>query len=442
MKWKKIVLTTVCSTLGLSLAAACSNSSNSSGSLPAQENKQEVKKAAGPVKLKFWGGIPGEDGPQEVVDKWNAQNPDIQVEYVRFVNDDAGNLKLDTALMTGQDGDLYINYNVPRMLKRIQTGIALDLAKFNYNIEENMGKVVEGWKIDGKYYSLPTTRRLYNVWLNKDALDEAKLPVPTDWTIEDVKEYAKKLQKGPRWGFIQTPVTLLNSIDGSIVGKGFVKPDGTSNFDEPNMKTGLKLLSDMMHEDKTTPPLGQQLSTKMPVETMFLKGDAAMLNGGEWVFRLSNNLKDNPRSFKIALAPLPKMSAGQKDFLNNGGLGEGISINPQSKNQQEAWKFLKWYAEGGMMPLVKVGRIPAYQKTKEDDVLKLLVQGAESTYDMESLKRVVFSKEPTFQLLLDQKVLDLRREEYERYFLKDKSLDETISMMVKRHNDYIQQTKK
>src|SRR5690554_5724460 len=51
------------------------------------------------VTLTFWGGAPPDQGPAEVVENWNKANPDIQVEYERFVNDDAGNKTLETALL-------------------------------------------------------------------------------------------------------------------------------------------------------------------------------------------------------------------------------------------------------------------------------------------------------------------------------------------------------
>ena len=112
-----------------------------------------------PVKLTMWGGVPPEAGPQEVIDAWNAEHPDIQVEYVRYVNDDDGNLKLDTAMITGQDVDLYVNYTLSQTSKRVESNLALDLSQFDdYNIDEKMGPNAEGWKINGKYYGMPTTK--------------------------------------------------------------------------------------------------------------------------------------------------------------------------------------------------------------------------------------------------------------------------------------------
>ncbi|MDG0791415.1 extracellular solute-binding protein [Cohnella ginsengisoli] len=187
--------------------AGCGNNENGGNASPAASGKSEASSSAsagskpsgGTVKLKMWGGVPPESGPQEVMDNWNKSHPDIQVEYVRYVNDDEGNLKLDTAMMTGQDVDLYVNYTLSQTAKRVESGFAADLSQYtDYNIDEKMGADAAGWKIDGKFYGVPTTKSSFFVALNKDALDAAGLAVPKDWTWDEMREYAKKLKKGRR----------------------------------------------------------------------------------------------------------------------------------------------------------------------------------------------------------------------------------------------------
>jgi len=43
----------------------------------------------------------------------------------------------------------------------------------------------------------------------------------------------------------------------------------TSNLDHPIVKKWLETLKAMMTEDKSTPPLGEQLTSKMPIEQEF-----------------------------------------------------------------------------------------------------------------------------------------------------------------------------
>ncbi|WP_334074053.1 MULTISPECIES: ABC transporter substrate-binding protein [Paenibacillus] len=432
--------------LVLGLLAGCSGGGDGSGgnaSGKTGENAGGNAISGNAVTLKMWGGVPPEAGPQQVIDAWNKEHPDIQVEYVRFVNDDDGNLKLDTAMITGQDVDLFVNYSISQASKRVESNLALDLSQFSdYNIDEKMGPDAESWKIDGKYYGMPTTKSPFFIALNKDALDAAGLPVPKDWTWDELREYAKKLKTGSNYGFIQNMEPFVDPIDSVLSQEGYTKPDGTSNLDHPLVKKWLETLETMMKEDKTTPPLGEQLTSKMPVEQVFLSGEVPMLNIGAWLLRSSNNFTDFPRDFKIAFAQVPRLADSADNYVTRGGLGDYISINAKSKHQAEAWEFLKWYSDGGMAPMAAGGRLPASKDANQEDALTSLLGDKKDTYDLESLMYVMFEdKTPTYVRSLPQEVMDMRAQEYEKFFLGAQSLDQTIQAMVTRHNDFLKQNK-
>ncbi|AJY76512.1 ABC transporter substrate-binding protein [Paenibacillus beijingensis] len=442
VKMKSWFAVTLVAMLFAGLLSACSGGGSNEGTNgnTAGTNKpaQNEPAKSEPVKLKFWGGVPAEAGPQAIVDAWNAQNKDIQVEYERFVNDDPGNLKLDTALMTGQDADLFVNYAMPRLKQRVEAGLALDLSALgDYNIDDMMGPDAKLWQVDGKYYGMPTTKNMAFFWLNKDMLDKANLPIPPlDWTWDDVRTYAKKLKEtGTNWGLLQHEAVFMAPFDGTLAAIGTTKADGKSNLDNPLMKAGFQNYYDLMFTDQSTPPYGEQITSKMPVDTMFLKGEAGMLNAGLFIFRNSNNLKDNPRTFKIAFAAMPRISKNDSEFKYPGGLGDVISINAKSPNKEAAWKFLKWYADGGMLPVAAGGRIPASKAVNKDEALNLMLKGVEDLYDKDSLMKVVFGEFPTYVDMLDQKMVDMRREEFEKFFLKQEDLDTALANMVKKHNE-------
>ena len=83
------------------------------------------------VTLRMWGGVPAEAGPQQVCDNFNELYKDkgIQVEYERFVNDDTGNLKLETNLLSGTGVDIYMTYTPDVLAKRAGGNMALDLSE-------------------------------------------------------------------------------------------------------------------------------------------------------------------------------------------------------------------------------------------------------------------------------------------------------------------------
>ena len=149
--------------------SSCGRQSTSSVTEGQGTDNSKAPSSGEPVKLTM--GRCRQRGPQEVIDAWNAEHPDIQVEYVRYVNDDDGNLKLDTAMITGQDVDLYVNYTLSQTSKRVESNLALDLSQFDdYNIDEKMGPNAEGWKINGSITEC-RPRKAPFVALNKDALD-------------------------------------------------------------------------------------------------------------------------------------------------------------------------------------------------------------------------------------------------------------------------------
>ncbi|MNE80157.1 hypothetical protein D3C80_1767030 [compost metagenome] len=88
------------------------------------------------------------------------------------------------------------------------------------------------------------------------------------------------------------------------------------------------------------------------------------------------------------------------------------------------------------------GRLPASKDANQDDALKSLLGDKSDTYDLDSLMYVMFDNTtPTYVRSLAQEVMDMRSQEYEKYFLGSQTIDQTIGAMVKRHNEYLKQNK-
>ena len=119
-------------------------------------------KADDTITLRMWGGVPAESGPQKVCDNFNEAYKDkgIQVEYERFVNDDTGNLKLETNLLSGTGVDLYMTYGISQLTKRAQGSMALDLTdlmtRTTSAMKSTFGDMAKAYYVDGKPYALPT----------------------------------------------------------------------------------------------------------------------------------------------------------------------------------------------------------------------------------------------------------------------------------------------
>ncbi|MBO0995155.1 ABC transporter substrate-binding protein [Bacillus sp. SD088] len=394
-----------------------------------KENVDEV------ITLQFWGGVPPEAGPQAVVDEWNEQNPNVQVEYTRFVNDDDGNLRLNTALQTGQNVDLLMTYTTNHLEDRIQSNFLVDLNEFDgYDVEEKMGDAAQFWKFNDTYYAIPTKQNANFIYLNKDALDQAGLSIPEEWTWQEFKEYAKKLKTDEQWGVITWDADLSTIIDSALLTEGWVKEDGTSNFNHPLVREGFELFYEMMHEDSSIPALGEQIATGIAPDHMFLNGEVAMFSAFEGILRMSNDLEEYPRDFTIAFAPFPHFEGEEKI---GHGLGDAISISSTSDYPEEAWEFIKWYADEGMIHQASGGRIPSSKDANIEKAIELMVEGVEDTYDIKSLERM-FLPGGKVKETVPLQVTDTLKQESQKFYLGEQSVEKTIEEVEKKHNEQLE----
>ncbi len=359
--------------------------------------------AADVVTLRIWGGVPPEAGPQASVDAFNAAFKDkgIQAEYERFVNDETGNLKLETSLLAGSDVDLYMTYSASTLQKRASGNMALDLseliARDSFDVTGIFGEMAKAYYIDGKPYSIPTKLDQYGIVVNKTMFEQAGIEVPTEWTVEEFREIARKLTHGEGadkvygmfWNSQQDLTYPFSYISvQTIGGDPLYNPDGTANVNSPVNVAAVQLLYDMMYVDGSSPTHTDSVTQKLSQEGMFLTGKSAM-TVGPWMVRSIKDLENYPHDFETAFAPYPAYQ-GERNFTQ-GGYGDHLCINPKSKNIDAAWEYLKWYATEGMLPVVAGGRVPAANTYDPQVVTETFLKGAEDHIDSESAKRILIT---------------------------------------------------
>jgi multiple sugar transport system substrate-binding protein len=360
-----------------------------------------VASAADAVTIRIWGGVPPEAGPQASVDAFNEAFKDkgIQAEYERFVNDETGNLKLETSLLAGSDVDLYMTYTPAVLQKRASGNMALDLseliARDQFDIIGIFGEMAKAYYIDDKPYSLPCKLDQYGIVINKNLFDEAGIPVPTDWTIDEFRETAKKLTHGEGedkvygmfWNSQQDLLYPFNYISVQTAGGDpFYNADGTANINGAVNVAAIDLLNNMMNVDGTSPTHADSVTQKLSQEGMFLTGKSAM-TVGPWMVRSIKDRENYPHDFVTAFAPYPSYN-GERNYTQ-GGYGDHLCINPKSKNIDAAWEYLKWYATEGMLPVVAGGRVPAANTYDPQAVTAAFLDGAEDLIDADTALRVL-----------------------------------------------------
>lgn len=396
------------------------------------------------VTVRVWGGVPAENGPQASVDLFNALYKDrgIQAEYTRFVNDDNGNLQLETNLLAGDGVDVYITYSAPTLRKRIDSNMAMDITSLisrdSFDIA-GFGDLGDDFMYNGRHYGLPSKFNVDDcIMINKSMFDAAGIPVPSKWTYSEFREIAKKLTKGSGdskvyGAFLNTPqfIGATMGFANSVLGGDslYVQGGKATNYNSPIIQEAVKLAYDMMNVDKSAPTHVDSVTQKLTQEGMFLSGKAAMTPGA-WIVRNVKDTKNYPHDFVTAFAPYP-VSDLQASPYSIGGAGDIICVNPKSKNTEAAWEYVKWYTTKGMVPMARGGRIPLYSGYNMDEVTAAFLEGGETVLDAPSLKAAYVSprKNPAVQTITDKaaELSAITREELEAIYNGVKTVNQGLS---------------
>ncbi|NLA57674.1 MAG: extracellular solute-binding protein [Firmicutes bacterium] len=403
------------------------------------------------VVLNVWTGLAMDRGFPEFVEAFEAENPGIKVNHTRFVNDDTGNTKLETALLAGEPIDVYFSYGIPRLAKRAEAGLAEELTplleKFGISLEEMVGTDTF-YGPDGKVYGIPAVSEPTVIMANERAFLDAGIPIPTKWTVDEFRDIAKKLTKQignrTRYG-----VYGILEIARMRLGPNYwYNDEGMSNFDHPAFREQWELAGLMMHEDKSIFPHTEVLARNLRVypQDVLVNEEAAMMIGGTWLITLFSNLEQYPRDWRIAFLPLPVPEEG-KVFYNPGSKGQHLCISPRSENKEAAWKFVEyWLAHFSDYR----GRIPTWATANREKAIELMLRGNEGydphkLYDVESFHRVVFS--PDMMMSYDTittaaaQIQQIVQEETDTFLIGEQGLDQMLSSMKRRADSAIRRAR-
>ena len=408
------------------------------------------------VTLRFWGGVPPEAGPQASVDLFNEQYADkgIRVEYERFVNDDTGNLKLETNLLSGDGVDLYMTYTTDILAKRAEGNMALNLSELierdGFDLTQYGGSLMESYYINGKPYCVPTKLDQYGIVLNKDMFDAAGIPIPTEWTFDEFREVAKKLTHGEGqdkvygmfWNSQQDLTYILSYLVAQTNGGDPMYLSETeSAFTDPVVLAAVELIYNMMNVDGSSPTHADSVTQKLSQEGVFLAGKSAMTIG-PWMVRSIKDLDNYPHDFVTAFAPYPVYAEGQRNFTQ-GGYGDMLCINPKSEHIEEAWEFIKWYATEGMLPVVEGGRVPCFNTYDPAEVTAAFLKGGEELLDSETTMTVLINPADNYAApSITNHSAEIKRvftEEMETILLGDETPAEGMAKAKERADAILQQ---
>lgn len=313
-----------------------------------------LSSAQDPVQLRFvslaW-QPQAIDSVTELVNQWNAENPDIQVEYQQV---DWGSIQdyLVTSFETEDVPDIF-HYESAAILDFGRRGYLTDLAPL---ISEDLSEdVADGaWASvtseDGQIYGIPFLWESLITLYNKDLFEEAGVTPPTvddPWTWDEMQAAAKQLTKdtdgdgttdqyGAAFG-LRSPVNRVLNLSLGFDGEYFYQEDGNWTVQVgDNEKQLLNTIMRMMYEDQTASLDGVGLSGP-ELFPGFFEGKYAMLPGiGVWARQ--QIIENGPDGFNWGVLP-PLMAESQRQ----GSATQTLSIPAAAEHKEEAEQFLEFF---------------------------------------------------------------------------------------------------
>jgi multiple sugar transport system substrate-binding protein len=311
------------------------------------------------ITLKFWSHDyePRKTIDDEIIAQFQADNPNITVEYTIGPGDDAQYVpQLLTALAGGEGPDLFnvLTFLVPDL---IPSGAVtpVDWAGMGYASQEELidsylpGTLEGMLGEDGNLYAVPTELGNYALFINSDLFEAAGLdPIadaPKTW--EDLMALAPKLTiKDESGNITQRAFDFSYPIPDEIVSGGITfnamayQLGGTLYNDdrtEATINTEPWLKTYSFIRDYAAEFGGPSLT---PGTIGFYEGNVAMVISGPWYADLVRG-NNEAVADAIVTAPLPRWQEGTVNDTGSYLYSYGLFVNSQSapEVQAAAWKL-------------------------------------------------------------------------------------------------------
>lgn len=295
------------------------------------------------VRFAMWGTVEEVQTYQEIIEKFEADNPDIEVEFEysswgeywdKVQIQMLGGIAPDVIRMSGA-------YLEPFALDGVLLSIQPFIEKDQFPIDTDEYFDVSGiFKVDGSYYGLPEGGDITALFYNEDLFNAAGLNYPSaDWTWEDLRHAAKRLtvhdgNEVEQWGFH----TFLNG-SGQAGYLNFIMQAGgralndektMATVDTPEVHEALRFLQDMILGDGSAAPpdAGDHMA-------MFRAGQTAMLTAV--VPFWTTFFEDASFDWDIAPLPMGKQRASTYNFC-------GFSMTSTTQESEAGWRLMKYFA--------------------------------------------------------------------------------------------------
>ncbi|MEU7476890.1 sugar ABC transporter substrate-binding protein [Lentzea sp. NPDC042327] len=314
--------------------------------------------------ITFWdnNGGPGRTPIyQELIKRFEAANPDVEVEYVGIPSSSVQQ-KYDTAIAGGSTPD--VGGVTTSYLAHLAGQDALEQVDERLEGSSLKGKLIPGLletvrqtSSDGKLYAVPASGNMDVVWYRSDRFEEKGITEPVTW--DELVQAATELTDpaANQYGFTirggAGSVFQLLSEAYSYSGVEKFYDGGKSTVADPRNAELVRKVADLY---KKATPEADVNNNYTQMVAQFTGGTVAMMH---------HNLGSTADVMKtlgperVAAMPLPKGPSGKRTVVPNPT--DGFAVFKGGKNTDAAWRFVEFLvsAESNGYWNEKVGQIPA-----------------------------------------------------------------------------------
>lgn len=325
--------------LPLLLTAACGGSG--SGSDGSTSTAEGCRPASGKVTLTFWSWEPGID---KIVDVWNAQNPNIEVQVKEVVSGPMGTYQnYNNAIRAHSTPDIGMveydslgSYRLQNALTNIASCAGISAAEDSF-VPWTWAQGTFGES--GAVYAVPQDTGPMAMYYRKDIFDRYGIAVPSTW---DEYYQAAKLLKAA-----DPSAKMMHIGQDAAWFEGLLWQNGARPFRTDGDTVTVRLTGPA--ERKVTDYWQRMIDEKL-VTTNIASFSPALYKawdsgqivteiGAAWGYSL---IRDNAKSTggKWAVAPLPQWDPDHPAAGNWGGSSNVVFAG--SEHPYEAAKFVTW----------------------------------------------------------------------------------------------------
>lgn len=291
-----------------------------------------------------------------IIDAWNEQNPDIQVEYVQG---DWGSVhdQLLTSFEGGAPPDI-LHYEATPLQVFAEGDYLADLSQtispeFRASIPEELWATVE-YEEQGTV-GVPFLVESRLPLANRTMLEEAGVRIPTPeepWTWDEFQEAAMQLTTEDTYGVafpLGSPTNAVLTLSPAMGGTWIENPEEDPSFAVGEAEVEIpRRIHEMIYEDKSADPaaVSSSVTDSLPG---FFAGEYAMVFAAIWLRQ--QMVEQAPEDFDWVTIPPLVGPEGSEQAVSP----QILSVAAQSEHPAEATQFIEFFLNGENMAELALG---------------------------------------------------------------------------------------